>query len=43
MTGRLLSFAAACLLALFPGASQADDAWLKSGANGQPEVQLYFF
>ena len=43
MTGRLLFFAAACLLALFPGASQADDAWLKSGANGQPEVRLYFF
>src|SRR3989338_7845767 len=43
MTGRLLFFAAACLLALFPGASQADDAWLKSGANCQPEVRLYFF
>lgn len=43
MTGRLLFFAAACLLALFPAAGRADDAWLKPGANGQPEVQLYFF
>lgn len=43
MTGRLLFFAAACLLALLPAAGRADDAWLKPGANGQPEVQLYFF
>lgn len=43
MTGKLLFFAAACLLALFPAAGRADDAWLKAGANGQPEVQLYFF
>lgn len=38
-----LLFLAACLLALLPGASRADDAWLKAGADGQPEVQLYFF
>jgi len=43
MIGKLLFFAAACLLALLPGAGRADDAWLKAGANGQPEVQLYFF
>ncbi|MHB0926687.1 MAG: hypothetical protein ACYC1F_09305 [Gallionellaceae bacterium] len=40
MTKKLL-FLAACLLALLPGASRADDAWLKAGADGQ--VQLYFF
>ena len=40
---RKLLFLAACLLALFSGASRADDAWLKAGADGQPEVQLYFF
>ncbi len=43
MTGKLLFFAATCLLALFPAAGRADDTWLKPGANGQPEVQLYFF
>ncbi len=42
MIGRLLFFAA-CLLALFPGAGRADDAWIKTGADGRPEVQLYFF
>ncbi|MDO8294208.1 MAG: hypothetical protein Q7T29_15310 [Gallionella sp.] len=41
MTCKLLFFAAACLLALLPGAGRADDAWLKPGADG--EVQLYFF
>ncbi len=40
---RLLFFAAACLLALLSGTGRADDAWLKPGADGQPEVQLYFF
>ncbi|MFZ2524224.1 MAG: hypothetical protein WAW87_02815 [Candidatus Ferrigenium altingense] len=40
---RKFLFLAACLLALFSGASRADDAWLKAGADGQPEVQLYFF
>ena len=43
MTCKLLFFAAACLLALLPGASRANDAWLKAGAGGQTEVQLYFF
>ena len=42
MTGRLLFFAA-CLFALFSSVSRADDTWLKHGADGQPEVQLYFF
>lgn len=42
MIGKLLFFAA-CLLALFPGAGLADDTWIKTGADGQPEVQLYFF
>ena len=43
MIGKPLFFVAACLLVLLPGAGRADDAWLKAGANGQPEVQLYFF
>ena len=43
MTGRFLFLAAACLLMLFSRAGQADDTWLKTGADGQPEVQLYFF
>ncbi|MDO8812097.1 MAG: hypothetical protein Q7J38_08740 [Gallionella sp.] len=43
MIGKLLFFVATCLLALFSNAGQADDTWLKPGANGQPEVQLYFF
>jgi len=43
MAGRFLFFAVACLLMLFSHAGQADDAWLKPGADGQPEVQLYFF
>ncbi|WP_435627200.1 hypothetical protein [Candidatus Ferrigenium straubiae] len=42
MIGKLLFFAA-CLLTLLPGAGRADDAWIKTGADGQPEVQLYFF
>ena len=43
MIGKPLFFAAACLLALFSNASRANDTWLKQDANGQPEVQLYFF
>src|SRR3990167_3309374 len=43
VSGRLVFFAAACLLALFSNAVRADDTWLKPGADGQPEVQLYFF
>jgi hypothetical protein len=31
------------LLALSPAASHADDPWIKSGADGKPQVQLYFF
>ncbi|MDP2694701.1 MAG: hypothetical protein Q8O58_07545 [Gallionella sp.] len=41
MTCKLLFFAAACLLALLPGAGRADDAWPKPSVDG--EVQLYFF
>jgi glutaredoxin len=34
---------AAALLALVVVASQAEDPWVRTGADGQPEVQLYFF
>ncbi|MCK9201440.1 MAG: hypothetical protein M0P59_08030 [Gallionella sp.] len=34
---------AACLFALLPIAGHADDIWVKTDADGQPEVQLYFF
>ncbi|MDP4029033.1 MAG: hypothetical protein Q8P42_08715 [Gallionella sp.] len=43
MIGKPLFFIVACLLALFSNAVRADDIWFKQGANGQPEVQLYFF
>ena len=33
----------ASLLGLLPLASHADDLWIQPGANGQPQVQLYFF
>ena len=32
-----------CLTLLAPLAARADDAWIVTGADGQPEVQLYFF
>ena len=31
------------LLLLIPAAASAEDPWLRSGADGQPEVQLYFY
>jgi hypothetical protein len=37
MNVRLLAVIAACLLALSPIASHAEDPWIKSGADGQPE------
>ena len=43
MTGKFLAVIVACLLALTSIASHAEDAWVKSGADGQPQVQLYFF
>ena len=43
MIGKPLFFVIVCLIALFSHAGHADDIWLKPGANGQPEVQLYFF
>jgi hypothetical protein len=32
-----------CLTLLAPLAARADDAWIVTGADGQPQVQLYFF
>lgn len=32
-----------CLALLTPRAACADDAWIVTGADGQPQVQLYFF
>ena len=43
MTGKFLAVIVACLLALTSIASHAEDTWVKSGAGGQPQVQLYFF
>ncbi|MCR4297725.1 MAG: hypothetical protein NUV75_03070 [Gallionella sp.] len=43
MTGKFIAVIVACLLALTSIASHAEDAWVKSGADGQPQVQLYFF
>ncbi|MDP2826304.1 MAG: thioredoxin family protein [Sulfuritalea sp.] len=34
---------ASCLLALLASAARADDAWVGTGADGRPEVQLWFF
>ena len=31
------------LLALVSLSSRAEDPWLRAGAEGKPEVQLYFF
>ena len=44
--GLLFSLRALLLVSLLAGVSlpaRADNAWLRSGADGQPEVQLYFF
>ena len=43
MTGKLLVLISLFLLALAPAASHADDSWIKSGTDGKPKVQLYFF
>ncbi|MFA5371784.1 MAG: hypothetical protein WC053_04825 [Sideroxydans sp.] len=43
MIRKFLTLFAACLIVLFPLASHADEPWITPGANGQPEVQLYFF
>jgi hypothetical protein len=32
-----------CMALLTPRAARADDAWIVTGADGQPQVQLYFF
>ncbi|HSQ07742.1 MAG TPA: hypothetical protein VLM84_08640 [Chromatiaceae bacterium] len=34
---------AAAMLALVAVATRAQDPWIGTGADGQPEVQLYFF
>jgi hypothetical protein len=38
-----LALIAAVLLALVAVASRAQDPWIGTGADGQPELQLYFF
>ena len=43
MVKKLFSLIAACLLALYTVVSQAEETWIKSGTDGQPQVQLYFF
>ena len=40
---RLFALLLASLLALAAMPARSDDAWLRRGADGQPEVQLYFF
>ncbi|MCR4303384.1 MAG: hypothetical protein NUV63_04030, partial [Gallionella sp.] len=40
---RTFLLAAAGLFAMLPLAGHADDTWILPGADGQPEVQLYFF
>jgi hypothetical protein len=40
---RRLLLIAAVLVALLPFGAHADDPWLAPGADGQPQVQLYFF
>jgi len=43
MIKKRLFLIAACLFVLLPFASHAGDPWLAPSADGQPEVQLYFF
>lgn len=43
MMGKRCLWAAALLLALFSFGAHAEEPWLKQGADGKPEVQLYFF
>ena len=40
---RLSALVALGLLLFASSAVRAEDPWLRSGADGQPEVQLYFF
>ena len=40
---RLSALVALGLLLFVSAATRAEDAWLRDGADGQPEVQLYFF
>jgi hypothetical protein len=40
---RLLAMLALTLLWLMPVAAQSDDLWVKSGPDGQPQLQLYFY
>src|SRR3989338_1680419 len=40
---RLLAIFALALLWVMPVAAQPDDLWVKSGPDGQPQLQLYFF
>lgn len=40
---RIAEGIALCLLLLGGLLARADDPWVRTGANGQPEVQLYFF
>jgi hypothetical protein len=40
---KLIFLLAACLLAFASLPGRAEDPWLRTGADGQPEVQLYFF
>ncbi len=40
---KLIFLLAASLLAFAPLPASAEDPWLRTGADGQPEVQLYFF
>lgn len=40
---KLMFLLAGGVLALFMTLARADDVWLATGADGQPEVQLYFF
>jgi hypothetical protein len=43
MRGKLLFLLVAGLTALSALTCQADEPWLRPGADGRPEVQLYFF
>lgn len=43
MIRKLIFLLATGVLTLFALISHADDLWIAPGADGQPEVQLYFF
>ncbi len=40
---RLLAMLALALLWVMPVAAQSDDLWVKTGPDGQPQLQLYFY